>query len=138
MHGHFLGRYDAQAHLVAADFNHGDRDIVVDDNRLVFRFFFWTVLTSPPILLGKAPFLLLVPTHEAAELGGAKHAGEDPLPRTGTKIESRRMGGTHCGWEFVPALAGAHITSNRNCPFFKRQGWLRLFKPFSIRIWHEC
>src|SRR5437879_2871406 len=35
MHGHILGSFDAQAHLVTTDFDHGHRDIVVDDNALV-------------------------------------------------------------------------------------------------------
>jgi hypothetical protein len=35
MNGNFLGRFDAQADFVAADFHHDDRDVIVDDDTLV-------------------------------------------------------------------------------------------------------
>jgi hypothetical protein len=36
MDRHFAWGFDAQANLVASDFNHNDRDVVVDDNAFVF------------------------------------------------------------------------------------------------------
>src|SRR5438552_12385443 len=35
MHRHIARRHDAQAHLVVADVDHGDRDVVVDDDGFV-------------------------------------------------------------------------------------------------------
>lgn len=35
MHGHFLRSLDTQANFVASDFDHDNRDIVIDDDTLV-------------------------------------------------------------------------------------------------------
>jgi hypothetical protein len=35
MDRNFLGRFDAQADLIAADFDHDDRNVIIDDDALV-------------------------------------------------------------------------------------------------------
>jgi hypothetical protein len=35
MHGHFLGRFHAKAHFVAADFHDDDRNVIINNDALV-------------------------------------------------------------------------------------------------------